>query len=86
MALRFLSFVSQSTQGNDPAVSGAQPKLFARELSHAHQVEILIRGHFCFVLACSMNGVEIVLKLAHSKIPVSSVKRNVYCEGIRRRG
>lgn len=40
------------------------------EISQRVEVELLIRAHICFLLACNINGVDLVLKIVHSRVQV----------------
>lgn len=41
----------------------------APEMTVTMEVELLIRAHFCYVLVCSMDGIDSVLKLAQERVP-----------------
>lgn len=39
-------------------------------ISHPCEVDLLIRAHYCFMISCSMGGVELVLKMVHARVMV----------------
>eukprot|EP01114_Cavostelium_apophysatum_P016147 TRINITY_DN4541_c0_g1_i2.p1 TRINITY_DN4541_c0_g1~~TRINITY_DN4541_c0_g1_i2.p1 ORF type:complete len:2374 (-),score=676.40 TRINITY_DN4541_c0_g1_i2:45-7166(-) len=60
-----LSASGTPPSGTNLSIPKEKPEV---ELSLTYEVELLIRAHFCFVLACNMAGVDLVLKFVNSRV------------------